>query len=233
VLPFKWLPKSWVSMTGLIIGSIIPDFESFLTLDPDKRYSHSLLGMFLFDLPLGLLVCFIFHDIVRQAFLANLPHILKRKFYRYKLVNWDEYFRRRYITVVMSLLAGIGTHLLWDRFTHANEYLPGAITRVHLFGAYNTLLFILVQYISSVLGMAIVLFFIWKQPSQTDMPKSNNGEYWLFVIVATIAIALLRLWPANLQQMAYKDIITYAVISAGMIAVILASAFSKFFLDKP
>src|ERR1700744_5706609 len=88
VIPFKWLPKKWFSMTGLVVGSMIPDFESFITLEPDKTYSHSLPGVFWFDLPLALLVCFLFHDIVKRPLLGHLPLFLKRKFFRYRVFNW-------------------------------------------------------------------------------------------------------------------------------------------------
>ncbi|WP_262496247.1 DUF4184 family protein [Flavobacterium piscis] len=29
ILPLKYLPKNWISLTGLIIGSLTPDFEYF------------------------------------------------------------------------------------------------------------------------------------------------------------------------------------------------------------
>lgn len=30
ILPLSYLPKKWFSLTGLIIGSLIPDFEYLL-----------------------------------------------------------------------------------------------------------------------------------------------------------------------------------------------------------
>jgi hypothetical protein len=32
VLPLKHLPKRWYSLTGLIIGSMTPDFEYFIRM---------------------------------------------------------------------------------------------------------------------------------------------------------------------------------------------------------
>ena len=44
VLPLKYLPKKWFSFTGLIIGSMTPDFEYFLRMKVKSDYSHTLNG---------------------------------------------------------------------------------------------------------------------------------------------------------------------------------------------
>ena len=65
VLPLLNRNKSRIlfSSTGLVIGSIIPDFESFIRFDQHKQYSHTWLGIFWFDLPLAILFSFIFSSI--------------------------------------------------------------------------------------------------------------------------------------------------------------------------
>jgi hypothetical protein len=42
ILPLTRLPKRWVSATGLVIGSIVPDFEKFLKMNDGNTYSHTL-----------------------------------------------------------------------------------------------------------------------------------------------------------------------------------------------
>ena len=61
-----------LSATGLIIGSIIPDFEYFIRMRDWSRYSHTLVGLAWFDLPLAILVCFIYHLIVKNYLFDNL-----------------------------------------------------------------------------------------------------------------------------------------------------------------
>lgn len=48
ILPFKYLPNRWISMTGLIIGSLTPDFEYFIRMKIESYYSHTNAGLFLF-----------------------------------------------------------------------------------------------------------------------------------------------------------------------------------------
>ncbi len=80
VLPLNYLPKKWFSLTGLVIGSLTPDFEYFIRMKIKSEYSHTLEGLFWFDLPLGVLLAFIFHNIVRNNFYNNLPLFFKSRF---------------------------------------------------------------------------------------------------------------------------------------------------------
>ncbi len=61
VLPFGLIGQRYFSMTALIIGSMTPDFEYFLRLRVRSDFSHTLFGVFWFDLPLGIVLCFVFH----------------------------------------------------------------------------------------------------------------------------------------------------------------------------
>ena len=58
VLPLA-AKKLRMSATGLVIGSMVPDFEYFIRMRTESKYSHTLAGLFWFDLPLGLLLCFV------------------------------------------------------------------------------------------------------------------------------------------------------------------------------
>lgn len=73
VLPLAFLPKKIISITGLIIGSLTPDFEYFIRMKLSSEYSHTISGVFLFDLPLGIILTFLFHGIVRNKLIDNLP----------------------------------------------------------------------------------------------------------------------------------------------------------------
>lgn len=71
ILPLPFLNKRWFSLTGLIIGSMIPDFEYFIRMRIQSIYSHTLAGIFWFDLPLALLISFIFHNKVKNLLFQN------------------------------------------------------------------------------------------------------------------------------------------------------------------
>lgn len=94
VLPLTYLPKKWFSLTGLIIGSITPDFEYFIRMKVQRDYSHTLSGLFWFNLPLGILLAFIFHGIVRNSLIENLPLFLKSRFSNFTRFNWLNFFKK-------------------------------------------------------------------------------------------------------------------------------------------
>src|SRR5580765_7324040 len=85
-----------LSATGLIIGSMIPDFEYFIRMTDISKYSHTLTGIFWFDIPLALFVCFIYHLVVRNSLFDNLPSFLKERVSAYKGFDWSGYFQKNW-----------------------------------------------------------------------------------------------------------------------------------------
>ena len=79
-----------------------PDFEYFIRMKNVSRYSHTPIGLFWFDLPLALLLCFIYHLIVRNSLFDNLPAYLKEKLIIYKDFQWLKYFQARWAIVLIS-----------------------------------------------------------------------------------------------------------------------------------
>src|SRR5690625_7567658 len=79
VLPLTFLPRQWFSLTGLVIGSLTPDFEYFLRMRIKSNYSHTIDGLVWFDVPLGRSLPFIFHNIDGERSFANLPTVIKQK----------------------------------------------------------------------------------------------------------------------------------------------------------
>ncbi|MBD0258221.1 MAG: DUF4184 family protein, partial [Cytophagales bacterium] len=118
VLPLRRLPRRWVSVTGLVVGSVAPDFEKYLKMNDGNAYSHSLTGMFFFDLPVALGLAFLFHAVVRNPLIDHLPPFFRWRLDRYKAFHWPGQLSRYGAVLAGSVLAGIASHLGWDAFTH-------------------------------------------------------------------------------------------------------------------
>ncbi|WP_347156493.1 DUF4184 family protein [Pontibacter chitinilyticus] len=81
------------SVTGLVIGSIVPDFEYFIRMKKEpSMFSHTFLALFWFNLSLALCLAFLFHGIVKKPFIQNLPQWLFRRFSKYAGWQWYSYF---------------------------------------------------------------------------------------------------------------------------------------------
>jgi len=89
-----------LSSNGLIIGSLTPDFEFFLRMSTHSHYSHTLSGLFWFDIPLGILLAFVFHNIVRDSLFDNLTAFLQARLKRFQQFHWNSYFRQNLFRAV-------------------------------------------------------------------------------------------------------------------------------------
>jgi hypothetical protein len=222
VLPLTYFPRQWVSLTGLVIGSLIPDFEYFLRMRIKSNYSHTIDGLFWFDLPLGLLLAFVFYNIVRNSLLDNLPTFLKSRFSALRQLDWNSYFKRNWLVIIISILIGASSHILWDSFTHEHGYFVGVIpsltSKINLFGGQIPILKIL-QHSSTLIGGLVIIFIVYKLPSDKSVKGSVNLKYWAIFIGLTMTIISIRLF-SGLELKEYGNVIVTA-ISAGLISLIL------------
>lgn len=214
--------KLGLSETGLIIGSIIPDFEYFIRFRNQSRYSHTITGLFWFDVPLAILFCFIFHLIIRNSLFDNLPAFLRARVIKFRHFSWAEYFIKNWIAVCLSILFGAITHLVWDGFTHETKFFVQRQTDLSHFmrvGNINLVGYKFLQFISSLLGGIAVLISILALKKNPVRKRPVNYAYWTLVFAISLAISTTRFLIAyGIQD--YR-IIVVTIISSLIIALIL------------
>lgn len=228
VLPLTYLPKKWISLTGLVIGSLTPDFEYFLRMRIKSNYSHTLDGIFWFDLPLGVLLAFLFHNIARNSLFDNMPTFFKSRFAAFKQFDWNGHFKKNWFVVVISLLIGASSHILWDSFTHEHGYfvqtIPTLTNTVDLFGRQIPILKIL-QHSSTIIGGIVIAFAVYNLPTYKAENEKVNLKYWTIFTGLTLAIITIRfLCGLGIKQ--YGNIIV-TIISATLISLVLTSLITK------
>lgn len=213
VLPLNYLPKKWFSLTGLVIGSLTPDFEYFIRMKIKSEYSHTTEGLFLFDLPLGILLAFIFHNIVRNNFYNNLPLFFKSRFCVFKSFNWNAYFKKNWLTVIISIFIGAVSHIFWDSFTHVDGYfvktIPSLSNSVNFISLEIPILKIL-QHSSTLIGGLVIFFTIYKLPPNKTEKENINSKYWANVFGITFIIIALKIL-AGLDPKQYGNVIVTAI----------------------
>jgi hypothetical protein len=220
ILPLTYLPRKWFSLTGLVIGSLTPDFEYFLRMRIKSNYSHTIDGLFWFDLPLGLLLAFIFHNIVRDSLFNNLPPFLKSRFSTFKQFDWNRHFKQNWIVVTISIIIGAASHIFWDSFTHDHGYfvqtIPALQNSVDFLGRQIPILKIL-QHSSTLLGGLVIAFAIYKLPTNKTEKENINLNYWTILAGLTLTIIAIRLL-SGLDPKQYGNVIVTG-ISAGLISL--------------
>lgn len=200
VLPARYLPAKWkqyFSITGLITGSIAPDFEKFIQMHSGNTYSHTLAGAFGFDLPMSVLLALLFHVVVKDTLISYLPTAaLVARFSVYKNQRWR--LQQHYVVVLMSMLIGIFSHLVLDSATHANGQLAH---RFPVLSNYYEVLFLnlrgyqLLEISYYTLSSVAICWAFIALPQQYPkfLERKKSGPFWMGVMSSTALISSLRL----------------------------------------
>jgi hypothetical protein len=219
----------WLSATGLITGSIAPDFEKFFRLQLASEYSHSFASVFYFSCPVALGLAFLFHAVVRQPLLAHLPTPLQRRLGHFARFNWVAYFREHYYGVLASIILGALLHLLWDSFTHRNALMVRLLPMLSETIDWNgtpIALFDILAAVSTVTGAVVIGLAVWLMPARTGRvapAPPTMARYW--GLAALVAFALLVEWVLVVDP-AFLDG-SIAAISAALLGVLVASGYAK------
>lgn len=215
-------------MTGLTIGSLTPDFEYFIRMKIQSNFSHTINGLLWFDLPLGLLLTFVFHNLVRDSLFDNLPKILKLRIVKYKNFDWNKYFKAHWLVTTISILIGAASHIFWDSFTHENGYFvqtfPALLNTVKFFGR-QILVMKILQHLSTFLGGIVIVFTLFKLSPDKNVTGQLNFKYWIILTMLTMTIIAIRLL-SGLDYKLFGHVIITA-ISAGLISLTLTPWLTK------
>jgi hypothetical protein len=200
VIPLK---KFGLPLSALTIGSMMPDFEFFLRFSSDRVIGHTIPGIFLFCLPVGFIILFLFQKVMKKPLLSLLPHS-----HRSRISTAETVFRffplKRTIKIISALLLGILSHLLFDSLTHENSFFTTHIPLLS-FSIVNTQfgsvrVYFLLQQILSLTGFLIIVFWYgrWYKNGTNSKPDtsllSRNQKrtiLFLMMILSMITISII------------------------------------------
>ena len=194
-LLFQQKRKHLVSYTGLIVGSMLPDFEYFIRMNLQSKWFHSQWGIWMIDLPLGILLCFLFHRLVKPVAYANLPLFLKSRMRPFMKLDGNYSFSSKGLILIVSLLIGIYSHVVWDSFTHETGYFvrvfPFLISEMELLG-FTVPIFKMLQHGSTLIGGILIINFIFKLPPEQLSRSPIQWSYWIGIVIIVIIILIVR-----------------------------------------
>jgi hypothetical protein len=107
--------------SALIVGTMAPDFEYFLRFSPGGGYGHTFAGAFFLSLPLALVVLWIFHAIVKVPLIRLFPERFRLRLATH-IGRFSFRGMKQFVLIVVSVLIGIATHIIWDSFTHRHKW---------------------------------------------------------------------------------------------------------------
>ncbi len=227
VLPL--LRSRYFSATGLLVGSIVPDFEYFFKMRSGSEHSHTLAGIFYFDLPLSFFLAIIFHQVIKVSLIENLPASFQQRLHALKATDFLLYLKTNLWVFVFSCLFGAGTHLLWDSFTHGGGVMVKEMTilnttRIYYDGVYYPLWYSL-QHGFSVAGLILLSYYFYQlKPSEVYAEKPSYGYLIIVLIVSAVTFYLRYRLGANMN---FGNTIV-AIVSALLFGILTASVLFNF-----
>ena len=225
VLPLIKYFGRYFSWTGLIIGSMTPDFEYFLRTKIQSYFSHTIGGLFYFDLPIGVLLSFVFHNFIRNTLYDNLPNTYRSRLTVYKTFDWNNYFKEHYFVVISSVFIGSSSHLFWDSFTHLHGYFTQTypiLQSTFDIAGYKIRAYKLLQHFSSLIGGLVIGIAFFKLPKNLADLSRINLTYWLAVLIISMALVSVRL-AFGIDKSFFGQVIAITV-DAILLALVIAPA---------
>ena len=214
-LPFLRISRINGWRSGLLWGSVSPDLIA-VPLFFARSLSHSIVGLLLVDIPLAILLAFLWNAFGRTR-LSRLPGLT------FKVSGG---FSWRAATLGATI--GGASHLFWDVFTHDKlpGFIPCSICSEKLFDtpAGPFVIGHLSWYLNSVLGMVIVLVWLFLAALRSPgWPKAFLSGVWLRLIILPVVPVLYFLLTANPgQEHPFRDIFLSVILYPQRVRLVVA-----------
>lgn len=237
-IPFR---RYGLVISALVIGSMAPDIEYFTRLAQQDRSAHTYPGVLTIAFPVALAALAVFHHVMKWPCLSLMP-----RSWQARLVTSAGHFRWRpakhVVLILISLMIGIVTHLVWDSFTHKEGWIvqqvPGMRSPLFSVGQSVISPYKLAQHVSTVLGglfIAIIVIMCVRRmpPSSGKLPPALPGSVSAVVVtIGTIPALITGTLRAEHLAMGSKGLpflqsfVSGFVVTAVSVAVIEALLFS-------
>ena len=183
-----WLcSKRRLDLPSLLVGSMIPDIEYFLTLQPHRTIGHTLPGILIQGLPCSIVLLLVTRYVLMRPFLALLPRKLAQRFPTIR--GYFPLQGKHLFNVVVSVLIGAVIHLVWDDFTHDGGWVvPHSKLLQSQIGSMP--IYQLLQHGSGVIGVFALLLWlsIWLNQAKPCNRVETLAPRWRALTIICITL---------------------------------------------
>lgn len=209
-------------LAALVIGSMAPDFEYVIRLAPRGRFGHSLIGLFVFCLPVGLAAYLVFDRVVRPALVQLLPPGLAAAVGPHDSPH--AVTAGHVAAAALAVLVGAMSHVGWDGFTHGARWAEFLVPQLsyHVFFAPNSGVrwYKVLQHVSTVVGAAVIAVWIgrWvrRQPPEVRTYPPDRAAASVRVVAGVLAAAAIAGLANALRAPSYSrgNVLGYLAVGA-------------------
>ena len=233
VMPIGLKQNKYFDLTALIIGSMAPDFEYFIHFKPYQLHGHTILGQLYYNLPIVILVAVLWHYLIKEQIIINLPKPFDTYYFYLMKANWNISSVKAFFVFVASALFGMFTHLLWDSFTHVEGYFVSSIGFLSsgiCFLNHEIPIYKILQHGSTLIGvsiLALLLIRLQQKNVRTIVEGPNTTSRLLFWISIIIIDIIIVGFIITLKRDFSAGRLIVSLISGGFIGTVIASIFFK------
>jgi len=237
IAPLKAAKPAYFSLTGLCLGSMSPDFEYFIALEPYQTIGHSFTGLIYQAIPMSIVLAYLFHYVVKVPLAKNLPAMGNLDHKVYSLTSqWKLNTVQSWIVFLVSVIIGFYSHILIDACTHysgmfVTQYtvLRETIAGIPLYKWFQRVLSI----IGLIIEAMLLYHFVNKvkmSPAYSGVAKELKITYWSIVLLCTFVSAALKLIFTSSTN--YIGITVVSPISGFMLGILIASILFHVYTKK-
>jgi hypothetical protein len=192
VMPLRRL--KYLPVPALVVGSMAPDIPYYFPGSFERAVgeTHSLYGSIVRDIPMGIIV------IALVLLLRGPLTALMTERARWASLREADRFMSSPLNWLLSIpavLIGTWTHIVWDGFTHPGTWLSRRVDAlsapVNLFGVYTGVVSHVLQYASSVVGLAVIVYWYTlvavEAPAEVTNSSDRSVVRWLLLLLAGAA----------------------------------------------
>lgn len=197
-IPLKKYLGDFGGLSALFIGAMIPDFVYMLPPEFVYYYrleSHSFMGLFKVCLPMGIGFFYLYHLLMAPVLVSLFPAPLRHKLPPHLSLGLCPPINNAH-AVIMSILIGAATHIIWDWLTHEGgipQYITLLQQPVAVVDGYPIMSYRIFQHLSTVLGLMLLMWWIWRWYRETT--KAHQVAWQPGPTLRYAALFLLVLVP--------------------------------------
>lgn len=234
ILPLKQLKPRWFSLSGLVAGSMAPDFEYFFRVHAVSTVSETLPGIFTFNLPVAAGISLLFHQLIRKPLIRHLPAPFDKRYAGFLDFDFLHYLKRHPWVFLSSALIGVLSHLGLDILTS-----PETMTRsfqrlqhthfsqqmLQLQASLSDKPFLALERTFSIAGLLLIGFMLLQSncpaPGYRRLHSGQKKKYFItfgsLLLIGEIAAVELLPHGTSFAQLVVNT------ISAGLLSLLLTS----------
>lgn len=196
IIPIKNKFLNKVSFSGLLFGSIAPDYDILFRITESRFhiFSYSLFDVFCLITPLAFISLMTFHIFCQKIVYNNLPEFFKKISHDWLNLDIKLYIKGNIFTILMSIIIAIYLHLFLDLLSHS---LDAWSFKTIIYQLTNNLILGNISYYFALYGVPILFSIIggilMLNPILANKPTiaslrltKSQKKFWILIIACTI-----------------------------------------------